>query len=48
MHDEYGLIGPPTHLYRHHRLDAAGIAAAAAEFLGVRSAENASADQYGT
>jgi transketolase len=48
MHDEYGLIGPPTHLYRHHRLDAAGIAAAAAEFLGVRSPENASADLYGT
>ena len=41
MRDEYGLIGPPTHLYRHHRLDAAGIAATAAEFLGVRSAENA-------
>ena len=41
MRDEYGLIGPPTHLYRHHRLDAPGIAATAAEFLGVRSAENA-------
>jgi transketolase len=41
MHDEYGLIGPPTHLYRHHRLDAVGIAAAAAEFLGIRVAENA-------
>ena len=41
MQDEYGLIGPPTHLYRHHRLDAVGIAAAAAEFLGVRAAENA-------
>jgi transketolase len=41
MHDEYGLIGPPTHLYRHHRLDAAGIAAAAAELIDVRVAGNA-------
>ena len=24
--DEYSLIGPPTHLYRHYRLDAEGIA----------------------
>ncbi len=23
--DEYSLIGPPTHLYRHYKLDAAGI-----------------------
>jgi transketolase len=41
MLDEYGLIGPPTHLYRHHRLDADGIAAVAAEFLGVRLAGDA-------
>lgn len=23
--DEYSLIGPPTHLYRHYQLDAPGI-----------------------
>ncbi len=26
IHDEYSLIGPPTHLYRHYGLDAIGIA----------------------
>ncbi len=31
--DEYSLIGPPTHLYRHYKLDAPGIAAAAREML---------------
>ena len=25
IQDEYSLIAPPTHLYRHYRLDAAGI-----------------------
>jgi transketolase len=25
IRDEYALIGPPTHLYAHYRLDAAGI-----------------------
>jgi transketolase len=25
IRDEYSLIAPPTHLYRHYRLDAAGI-----------------------
>lgn len=29
IRDEYSLIGPPTHLYAHYRLDAAGIAAEA-------------------
>jgi transketolase len=33
IHDEYSLIAPPTHLYRHYRLDAAGIEAVAAEAL---------------
>jgi transketolase len=33
IHDEYSLIAPPTHLYRHYRLDAAGIEAVAAELL---------------
>lgn len=33
IRDEYSLIGPPTHLYRHYRLDAAGIAAEAREAL---------------
>lgn len=31
--DEYSLIAPPTHLYAHYRLDAAGIEAAAREAL---------------
>ncbi|MBM0224307.1 transketolase family protein [Micromonospora sp. ATA51] len=31
--DEYSLIGPPTHLYRHYELDAAGIAQVALRFL---------------
>ena len=26
--DEYSLLGPPTHLYRHYGLDAEGVAAA--------------------
>jgi transketolase len=26
IRDEYSLIGPPTHLYRHYGLDAEGIA----------------------
>ncbi len=34
--DEYSLIGPPTHLYRHYRLDAAGIEATAREMLDGR------------
>jgi transketolase len=25
IHDEYSLIAPPTHLYAHYKLDAAGI-----------------------
>jgi len=33
IRDEFSLIGPPTHLYRHYRLDAAGIAAEARELL---------------
>ncbi len=32
--DEYALIGPPTALWRHYRLDAHGIAGAAHELLG--------------
>jgi transketolase len=32
--DEYSLIAPPTHLYRHYRLDAAGIESVAREVLG--------------
>jgi transketolase len=31
--DEYSLIGPPTHLYRHYQLDADGIAQVALRFL---------------
>lgn len=31
--DDYSLIGPPTHLYRHYRLDADGIAAEASAVL---------------
>ncbi len=32
--DEYSLIGPPTHLYRHYGMDADGVLAAARELLG--------------
>ena len=31
--DEYSLIAPPTHLYRHYRLDASGIEAVAREAM---------------
>jgi transketolase len=31
--DEFSLIAPPTHLYRHYRLDAAGIEAVVLEVL---------------
>lgn len=31
--DSYSLIAPPTHLYRHYRLDAAGIEAVAREVM---------------
>jgi transketolase len=31
--DEYSLIGPPTHLYRHYGIDAEGIVAAASEWF---------------
>lgn len=32
--DEYSLIGPPTHLYRHYGLDAAGLVARARGLVG--------------
>jgi transketolase len=32
--DEYSLIGPPTHLYRHYDMDGAGIEKKARELLG--------------
>jgi transketolase len=34
--DEYALIGPPTHLYRHYGLDADGLAARARDLLEQR------------
>lgn len=34
IRDEFSLIGPPTHLYNHYRLDADGIAEEARRFLG--------------
>ena len=33
IRDVFSLIGPPTHLYRHYRLDADGIVAEATEFV---------------
>ena len=33
IRDEYAVIGPPTHLYRHYRLDADGIVAEVEEVL---------------
>jgi transketolase len=32
--DEYVPVGPPAALYAHYRLDAAGVASVAREFLG--------------
>ena len=32
--DEYSLIAPPTHLYRHYKLDAAGVESVAQSLLG--------------
>jgi transketolase len=34
IQDEFSLIAPPTHLYAHYRLDAAGIRSVAEAFLG--------------
>ena len=34
IRDEYSLIAPPTHLYAHYRLDAAGIEAVIRETIG--------------
>ncbi|AQW54793.1 transketolase [Streptomyces hygroscopicus] len=33
IRDQYSLIGPPTHLYRHYRLDAAGVETEARDLL---------------
>lgn len=33
IYDEYSLIAPPTHLYAHYKLDAAGIRGVAESFL---------------
>jgi transketolase len=33
IRDQYSLIGPPTHLYAHYRLNAAGVEAEARELL---------------
>ena len=33
IYDDYSLIAPPTHLYKHYRLDAAGIESVARELL---------------
>lgn len=33
IYDEYSLIAPPTHLYQHYKLDAAGIREVAESFL---------------
>jgi len=33
IQDQYSLVAPPTHLYRHYRLDAAGIEAVAREAI---------------
>lgn len=37
IRDEYSLIGPPTHLYGHYRLNAAGVEAEAREALRTAS-----------
>jgi transketolase len=35
LHDEYALVGPPTHLYRYYGLDPAGIATVATRLAQV-------------
>ena len=34
--DQYSLLGPPTHLYRHYGLDAEGVAAVVRKAISVR------------
>jgi transketolase len=34
IYDDYSLIAPPTHLYKHYRLDAPGIESVAVSLLG--------------
>jgi transketolase len=34
LHDEFAVVGPPTHLYRYYGLDAAGIAVVASRLAG--------------
>lgn len=41
IRDVFSLIGPPTHLYRHYRLDGAGIAAEAKDFMSGELSSNA-------
>ena len=41
--DEYSLIGPPTHLYRHYGLEGAGIEAVIREELDKSSSLAAAA-----
>lgn len=41
MPDQYSLLGPPTHLYRHYGLDAEGVAARVREALGKSGAQRA-------
>ncbi len=36
MPDEYSLLGPPTHLYRHYHLDGEGLAATVRKALSSR------------
>lgn len=38
IRDEYSLVGPPTHLYKHYRLNADGIALEAREYIDRRAA----------
>jgi transketolase len=33
MPDQYSLLGPPTHLYRHYGLDAEGVATSVRKVL---------------
>ena len=33
MPDQYSLLGPPTHLYKHYGLDADGVAASVRKAL---------------
>jgi transketolase len=43
MPDDYSILGPPTHLYRHYGLDGEGVAKAVRAALGAKASQKAAA-----